>query len=116
MQDIAWRQRATAVAAKSAQYKGAFAAQILGDVEAAAKEQVSALTGAAQTADAQKLPGLHGENRPGLDCFSIQAGAHLRTGQTAQRRAMKTQACAADRHLDAGGAFVVAQQSIAQPE
>ena len=82
MQHVARSQRAPAVAAKFAEGKGRAAAEIFGNIDAAAHGDIGADAGPRHATELQHLPGLDGDRCPIGDRFAVERSRELGAGET----------------------------------
>ena len=116
VQHVAGAQGAAAVAAELAEGEGALAAQVVRHLQAAAHGQVAARTGAGDGAQGQGAAGRHeqrGVHRLGL---AVEGQRNRCAGHRHHRVGVEAQQRAAHGDFQAGGAFRVAEQAVAQAQ
>ena len=116
MQHIAGAERAACVAAELAEREGRAAAEIFGHVDAAAHGDVGARAGAGHAAELQHLPGLDGKRLPIGHGLAVERRGELGAAEADDRVAVELERGAGERGLDRGGALVIADEPVGEPE
>ena len=112
---VAFAQGAATVAAELAQHKGGFAAQIIRYIDTVAHGNVGSAA-AFDLAGGQGLAGLDGNRFPEIDRVAIHLRVTLCAGEGNYRVAMEFQARAHQGGFKAGGAVMVADDAVGEPE
>lgn len=116
VEDVTGDEAACGVAAELAEFEGAAAAEIGGDVEAASDEQVAAHAAAFCPADGQRLPCLCLEELPRSYRFAFESCAEVRAGEAQGGVGGELEGGAGDGHLQPRRALGVAEQAVAEAE
>ena len=114
-QHVALAQGTAAVAAELAKHEGSLAAQVVGHVDAVAHRDIGAAA-AGRLAGGERLAGFHRHRLPHGYRLAVQGGVAGGAGERHHGVAVEFQRWAHQRGLQAGGAGVVADNAVAEPE
>ncbi|MCY1344045.1 hypothetical protein D9M69_300730 [compost metagenome] len=116
VQHVAGAQRAAAVATELAEGEGALAAEVVRHLQAAAQGQVRPRARAGDGAEAQGAAGLDRQRGVQRLGEAIHAERNRRAGDRDHRIGVEAQGRPAHGDFQAGGAFLVAEQTVAEAQ
>ncbi|MNQ47166.1 hypothetical protein D3C85_610020 [compost metagenome] len=116
VQHVAGAQGAAAVAAELAEGEGALAAQIVRQLQAAAHGQIRARSAALNGAEAQGAAGLYQQRGMQRLLDAVELHRNGRAGHRHHRVGIEAQGRPAHGDFQAGGAFLITQQAVAQAQ
>ena len=115
-QHIAHAQRAAAMAAEAAERKGGAAAHVRGHIQPTLHGEVAALSSAFDAPQLQYAACRNEQGCPEGHGHVIERRLHRGTGERDDGGRGKAQRCTGDGHFQRRSAFVVAEQSVGQPQ